>query len=60
MENRRRKNKMDMRITEQLDAIADKICEGYCKYSAEYTKGDTDRTEELIKEHCNGCPLLEL
>jgi hypothetical protein len=63
IKNRRRKNKVDMTITEQLEALREDICDNYCKFPGEVRSKYTDidkATEQLVLEHCDGCPFMEL
>jgi len=55
----RKNNKMDMTVTEQINAIADNICRNYCKYS---DTGDEEKEgcELCDSEHFRNCPLNEL
>lgn len=67
MNGDRRNNKIDMSITEQLEAMKDKICLGYCKYYEEADSmldngkfnNETDM-ENFLNETCKSCPLMEL
>ena len=47
-QNRRRRNKERMTISEQLKAVSLKMCQEYCKY------------HDRIDKHCKNCPLREL
>lgn len=50
-----------MTIIEQLNTIREKICDDYCKYSEEIHQAATDKEyEELLSEHCDGCPFNDL
>lgn len=65
--NLRAKNKMDMTITEQLQVIADKFCDYYCKYPAIYHEQYLDDTydtqqdarDAMQKEQCENCPIAK-
>lgn len=50
----RRNNKMDMTITEQLEAVKSTFCWEYCKFNSE------DNEKELEEKHCRNCPLKEI
>lgn len=59
----RKTNKSEMTITEQFEAIKEKMCGGYCKYPdvAKEAIGDTDEAQEWLQDNfCNNCPLNEL
>lgn len=59
----RRKNKLDMTVTEQLQSIVDTICDKYCKYPDEYMGKikDVDEAQEAMQhEVCEHCPFMEL
>ena len=59
----RRKNKMDMTIVEQMQAISDTICDCYCKYPDEYRgmiKDVDEAQEKMMAERCDKCPLMQL
>lgn len=51
--NRRRNNILDMTIHEQLEKIAEEMCDNYCKYVAEDYGGD-------LFKICDKCPLGRL
>ena len=55
--NHRRKNKSDMTIPEQIEAIKESVCDGYCKFRAEAAGVDPDY---FIEKFCSGCPLTQL
>jgi hypothetical protein len=60
---RRRKNVGDMTISEQLEKVAEEICDSYCKYPEKVRQecGDTDEAfEHLTKTICSRCPLSRL
>lgn len=67
MSGDRRNNKMNMTISEQLQAIAGKFCDNYCKYPAvyhDYYLTDRFETEEeaaeaMYCEQCSKCPIKE-
>lgn len=42
-------------VTQQLDRIAEEICENYCKYPDQYKDYD-----EMLNDVCDGCPLNRL
>lgn len=48
----RRNNKLDMTVTEQIQAIKEDMCNKNCKYHGK-------KTEEA-KEKCQECPLKKL
>lgn len=56
----RQNNKMDMSITEQIVKVSDRVCHEICKYydTGKNLKGK--EAEELIREHCMKCPIMEL
>lgn len=61
-QNRRRKNKERMTITEQLSKIADEVCEDYCRYHDEAYKKfkDPDEAMDYIGDtYCVNCPLYK-
>ena len=49
-----------MTIQQQLEHIANDICDTYCKFPAQYDCSDDTATDKLIKEHCDNCPLMKL
>lgn len=55
----RKKNKADMTITEQLEAIAEDFCNHYCKYPDLWDE-EAEGCELSESEHCQNCPLNEL
>lgn len=55
----RKNNKMDMNIVEQLNVIAEKICDQYCKYPGIWD-AEKEKCELCDSEHCRNCPLNEL
>jgi len=63
-QNRRRRNKERMTISEQLKAVSLKMCQEYCKYHDRIDKhsGDDDVNLQgtLIEKYCKNCPLREL
>lgn len=63
-QNRRRRNKERMTITEQLNTLSLKICQEYCKYHDridKYSGDDGVYTQGLlIEKYCKSCPLREL
>ena len=59
----RKNNKADMTISEQLESIKERICDGYCKYPelAKLTHDDSDEALEwMMRDCCEHCPLMEL
>lgn len=59
----RKKNKADMTIREQLEAVKEKVCDGYCRFPelALGTNEDPDEAWEwLERTYCQNCPLNEL
>lgn len=42
-------------ITEQLEEIAEQICDNYCKYIEKYSD-----YEKLVEEKCEHCPLWRI
>ena len=59
----RRKNKLDMTITEQMQSVADRMCDCYCKYPDIYRgkiKDVDEAQEQMQHEQCEHCPLMEL
>lgn len=57
--NQRRKNKADMTISEQIEAIAEDFCNHYCKYPDLWDE-EAEGCELSESEHCQNCPLNEL
>ena len=57
-EHRRRKNKAEMSIIEQLESVREEICDDYCKYTAHKNYGTI--SAEALNERCQGCPLTRL
>ena len=55
----RRKNKLDMTITEQLDFAVDQLCENYCKYRQQYKDGNMKKAW-LKDTYCKSCPAREI
>lgn len=53
-ENRRRNNRADMSIVEQIECIKEQMCDGYCHYKKTY------RYESDLEEKCESCPLTRL
>lgn len=47
----------DKRISQELESIAEAICDNYCKFPAQYTP---EEWEEAMQEICNNCPLMRL
>lgn len=56
----RKKNKVDMTVTEQLNAISDRMCEEYCKYYEKMKDMDEEESEKYADVYCLNCPLGEL
>lgn len=59
MNGKRRKNKSEMTITEQIEAIFDDMCTHYCKWPDQWDE-EAEGCELSESEHCNNCPLLRL
>ena len=60
---RRRKNKADMTIVEQIAAVKEEVCELYCNRHDEAIKrfGDTQECEDWLKgNECKYCPMGKL
>lgn len=55
----RKNNKMDMTVTEQINAIAEDFCNHYCKYPDIWDE-EKEGCELSESEHCANCPLGEL
>ena len=53
-ENRRRNNRAEMSVTEQLLEIKEEICDKYCHYRKTYVY------QSDIDEKCESCPLARL
>lgn len=53
----RKNNKQDMTVREQIEAIKESICDGYCKFKAEAAGVDPDY---FIEKYCSDCPLTQL
>jgi hypothetical protein len=52
-----------MTITEQLEAVKEKVCDGYCRFPelALGTNEDPDKAWEWLEHtYCQNCPLNEL
>ena len=56
----RKNNKLDMTVTEQLNAIGDRMCEEYCKYYEKMKDMDEEESEKYADVYCLNCPLGEL
>lgn len=59
----RKRNKSDMTIPEQLEAIKAKMCDSYCRFPemALETNEDPDEAWKWLEHtYCNGCPMNEL
>lgn len=55
---------MKQTLSEMIREVSDEICDCYCKYAEMYNTShdmnDEEKYEELIKEHCEVCPLCRL
>ena len=50
-----------MTVPEQLEAIREKICDGYCKYPQMRPQGMTrEEYDSYLEEICGRCPLTDL
>lgn len=59
VKNQRRKNKADMTVSEQIEAIAEEICNHYCKYPDLWD--EEAEGEPLESSHvCKNCPFTRL
>lgn len=58
-ENRRRKNKAEMTITEQLNAVAEDFCMKYCKWPEKWDE-EKEGIELSESEICSNCPISQL
>jgi len=61
--NNRRKNRAEMTITEQFEAIKEQMCDNYCRFPAlskETIEDENEAFEWLMNEHCSNCPLNRL
>jgi hypothetical protein len=56
----RRKNKMDMTISEQIQNVSDRVCHEICKYYAKNKNLSSADYEKIMQEHCLHCPIIEL
>lgn len=59
-QGQRKTNKERMTIPEQLNKIAEEICDSYCKYPdlAKDKFEDPDEAMEYIGDtYCSGCPI---
>lgn len=56
----RRKNKMDMTISEQIQNVSDRVCHEICKYYNKGKKLSNEDLEKFTQEHCLHCPIGEL
>lgn len=56
----RRKNKMDMTISEQIQNVSDRVCHEICKYYDKGKKLSNEDLEKFTQEHCLHCPIGEL
>lgn len=52
----RTNNKLDMTITEQLNAIAEDFCMNYCKWPDLWDE-EAEECELSESEHCQNCPF---
>lgn len=65
MSGKRRKNKTDMTITEQLESFKEYVCD-ICKYREAMENGSllhpetTDAKKFLIEQYCENCRLMEI
>lgn len=60
MSGERRKNKLYMTIGEQLDRIAEEMCDKYCKYPELCKQQEKDpklADEMLMNVYCEHCPM---
>lgn len=53
MENREN----GMNIVDALKDVAERICDGYCKWPEACSEGDEDAAMDALNEHCDSCPL---
>ena len=59
----RANNKNDMTISEQLEAIKNRMCDDYCKMPEHYLsmiKDPDEANDVMIHAECIHCPLSEL
>ena len=56
----RRKNKMDMTISEQIQNVSDRVCHEICKYYGKSEGMSNKDLEKFTQEHCLHCPIIEL
>ena len=45
-------------IGQEMQELAEIICDRYCKYGEEYTKDCTNGETKTFMEHCIDCPLI--
>ena len=60
---RRKTNKADMTVTEQLNEVRRQICDNYCKYMdlVLETHQSPDLDMDYLQEtYCSTCPMNEL
>ncbi len=53
----RRKNKLEMTISEQVETIKESICDDICRFRIEAAGVDPDY---FIETYCSKCPLTKL
>ena len=59
----RKRNKNDMTVTEQIEAVKTRMCDDYCRYqelSLETIEDPDEAFEWLQRNYCQNCPLSEL
>ena len=54
IQNRRRNNIADMKVTEQILGIKEQICDEYCHFRKTYVH------QSDLEEKCETCPLIRL
>lgn len=50
-------------ITKQIEKIKEDICDNYCKFHEQYQFTDPDDEEafeQMLRSHCESCPLNKL
>ncbi len=49
-------------VTKTIEEVKEEICDKYCKFIAEFNKGEKTDAEFLtfLEEHCEVCPLNKL
>ena len=55
----RKKNKLDMTVTEQITSIAETFCKDYCKWPVLYDE-EEEGVELCNSVHCQNCPINQL